>query len=117
MSDLASDPHVNVAFMDAEGEWASLSGMVEMLGRDAVKKLYTPELRAWMGDLGDGECDGGPDDPRLGVIKVKVLTATYSILRADNTRQVEGGLKTGETPRVVRLREIGNKEVEWWRRG
>lgn len=108
---------MNVSFMDAKGEWASLSGMVEMLGRDSVKKLYTPELRAWMGDLGDGECDGGPNDPRLGVIRVKVLTARYSILRADSSKQVEEGFKTGKTPRVVRLREIGKEEVEEWRRG
>ncbi|KFY94793.1 hypothetical protein V500_03058 [Pseudogymnoascus sp. VKM F-4518 (FW-2643)] len=117
MSDLASDSHVNVSFMDAEGEWASLSGLVEMLGRDAVKKLYAPELRAWMGDLGDGECNGGPDDPRLGVIKVTVLTATYSVLRAECGRQVEEGVKTGKMPCVVRLGEIGKEEVEEWRRG
>jgi hypothetical protein len=38
-------------------------------------------------------------------------------MRAECRRQVEEGVKTGKTPCVVRLREIGKEEVEEWRRG
>lgn len=35
-----------------------------------VRNQYSPALKAWLGDLGDGKHDGGPEDPRISVIKV-----------------------------------------------
>lgn len=37
-----------------------------------MKKLYNPTLKAWFGDKGDGVHTGGPEDPRMAVIEVKV---------------------------------------------
>lgn len=89
--DLAKDPHVNVAFVNGTGEWASVSGEASVItDRSVVKKYYTPALKAWVGDLGDGKHDGGEDDPRIGVIKVSAKTATYAVSRSNFiTRGVE----------------------------
>ena len=68
-----------------------------------------------MGDLEDGTHDGGPEDPRIGVIRVKAKTATYAISSGNMvTRSVEyaKGVVTGEAPKVNKLREITEDELE-----
>jgi hypothetical protein len=92
--------------------------------RATIKKYYSPALKAWLGDLGDGVHDGGPEDPRIGVIRARTNTATYAIARRgekgveDQVRRGElGGEKEGETPQVTRLREVNEEEIERWRRG
>ena len=78
-----------------------------------MKKFYSPGLKAWIGDLGDGKYDGGPDDPRICVIGVKAITA-----HAISERSVIGafvelakGFITGEAPNVNRLRQLSEKEL------
>jgi hypothetical protein len=47
-----------------KGEWVSISGNAELSNdREKVHKYYSPTLKAWLGDLGDGTHDGGPNDP------------------------------------------------------
>lgn len=117
--DLKSDPHVNIAFLNATGEWASISGTSSILtDRSTVKKYYSPALRAWLGDLGDGTHDGGEDDPRIGVIKVETQTATYAVSRGNIiSRGIEmvQGVVTGQTPQVNKLREISENDISQWR--
>jgi len=117
--ELASDPHINISFINSSGEWASISGQASIItDRDYVKKYYSPALKAWLGDLGDGKHNGGPEDPRIGVIRVKTNTATYAIVRKNAmARGVElaQGLVTGKAPAVNKLREISESEVEMWR--
>ena len=72
-----------------------------------------------MGDLGDGKHDGGPEDPRIGVIKVEAKTAVYAT--ATNTMVGRGyeivkGTVTGEAPKVNQLRELGEEELGQYRR-
>ena len=58
--DLESDPKINLAFLNSSGEWASISGGASIeIDREPVKKYYSPGLKAWIGDLGDGKHDGG----------------------------------------------------------
>ena len=80
-----------------------------------MRKHYSPALKAWIGDLGDGTHDGGPEDPRIAVIEVKAKTVTYAV--SDGTfigRNVEfvKGVVTGEAPKVNKLREISEEEIE-----
>ncbi|KAI1108485.1 pyridoxamine 5'-phosphate oxidase [Nemania sp. NC0429] len=113
--ELKSDPHVNIAFLDSSGQWASISGTASIeTDRGLVNKYYSPTLRAWMGDLGDGTHDGSQNDPRIGIIRVKMLTATYAI--TDRTilgrmAEVAKGMVTGEPANVNRIREITEDEV------
>jgi len=117
--DIESDPKVNISFLNGTGEWASISGNAEVLtDRDVVRKYYSPALKAWLGDLGDGKHDGGPEDPRIGVIKVSAVTITYAISRKNMvSRGIEmvQGVISGEAPAVNKLREISESEVGEWR--
>ncbi|KAI9855441.1 MAG: BLI-3 blue-light-inducible Bli-3 protein [Vezdaea acicularis] len=117
--ELASDPNINIAFLNSSGEWASVSGKAEVItDRGLVKKYYSPALKAWVGDLGDGKHDGGPDDPRIGIIRVATETATYALARHSAvTRGVElaKGVLTGDAPSVNKLRQLSNEELQTWR--
>lgn len=114
--DLAADPHINISFLNSSGEWASVSGTAEILtDRSLVKKYYAPSLKAWVGDLGDGKHDGGPDDPRIGVILVKAKTITYAISPSSTVvgrgAQVVKGMVTGEAAQVHKLREVSEEDL------
>lgn len=68
-----------------------------------------------MGDLGDGKHDGGPEDPRIGLIKVQALTIQYAISRTNMVKaaidMVQGAL-TGETPAINKIRQLSKEEVQ-----
>ncbi|KAL8798352.1 MAG: hypothetical protein Q9200_007791 [Gallowayella weberi] len=114
--DLKSDPKINIAFLNPSGEWASVSGEAEIItDRDVVRKYYSPTLKAWLGDLGDGTHDGGPEDPRIAVIKVSAKTATYAITSKTMLGrgvEVAKGTITGSAPSVNKLRELSEDELK-----
>lgn len=118
-NDLSRDPHVNISFLNASGEWASVAGEATIVtDRSLVKKHYSPALKAWLGDLGDGKHDGSEDDPRIGVIRVKMHTATYSLVAKNilsRAAEVATGAITGKPASVNRLREITDADVKQWR--
>ncbi|KAI1496641.1 putative BLI-3 blue-light-inducible Bli-3 protein [Biscogniauxia marginata] len=117
--ELRGDPHVNISFLDSSGQWASISGTASIeTDRALVERYYNPALKAWLGDLGDGTHDGSEKDPRIGVIRVKMGTATYAV--TDKTilgraAEVARGTLTGDAASVNKLREIDASEVRAWR--
>lgn len=119
MDEITGDPHVNISFLNSAGDWASVSGVSSIVtDRDLVKKHYSPALKAWVGDLGDGKHDGSENDPRIGIIRVKANTVNYAV----NNRtalgrifQVAEGIVTGSTAQVNSLREITAAEIQQWR--
>ncbi|KAL2015660.1 hypothetical protein VTK56DRAFT_5059 [Thermocarpiscus australiensis] len=117
--DLASDSHINIGFLNNSGEWASVSGTASIVtDRSLIKKHYSPQLKAWLGDLGDGVHDGGENDPRLGIIRVKMVTAHYSISSKNvigKVAEIAQGTVTGKPAAVNKLREISEDEVKQWR--
>ena len=89
-----------------------------MTDREAIKKHYSPALKAWMGDLGDGKHDGGPDDPRIVLIKVKTVTAQYAVARRTmigGVIELVKGVATGEAPSVNKLRQLDEQDINQWR--
>jgi hypothetical protein len=83
--------------------------------RSVVAKYYSPQLKAWLGDLGDGKHDGSENDPRIGVIKVEAKTATYALAKGTmvgRAIEVVKGAVTGETANVNKLREISEQEIK-----
>ena len=83
-----------------------------------MKEHYNPALKAWLGDLGDGKHDGSENDPRIGVIRIKTDTATYSLVRKGilgRTAEVVQGAITGKPAEVNKLREISESEIKQWR--
>ncbi|WPH00534.1 Protein bli-3 [Acrodontium crateriforme] len=117
--DLDANSSVNLGFLNSSGEWASISGTAAVeTDREQVRKYYSPALKAWLGDLGDGKHDGGPEDPRIAVIKVKASTVQYSISRKNIVTaaiDVAKGAVTGETPAINKLRHISTEELQQWR--
>ncbi|KAK4146037.1 uncharacterized protein C8A04DRAFT_10173 [Dichotomopilus funicola] len=119
-SDLASDSHTNISFLNhSTGDWASISGTARVeTDRSLVHKHYSSHLKAWLGDLGDGVHDGGPEDPRLGVIRVRMASAHYAVGSrgvVGHLAQVAQGVVRGKVAGVNKLREIGEEEVREWR--
>lgn len=106
-----------MSFLDQiSGSWASISGTATITqDKDVIKKYYSPNLQVWLGDLGDGIHDGGPDDPRIGVIRLEAKTVTYSIAKKGAVKRavetVKGAAK-GEVPEVNLLREISEDELK-----
>lgn len=116
LEELATDPHVNLAFYkDRTREWVSVSGSA-IISRDRklVRELYKPDWKAWLGDQG-GERDGGPNDPRIALILVEATSVMYS--KKDRPAPVVlfnlvKGMLTGEPPKVADLRELGAAEIK-----
>ena len=83
-----------------------------------MHKHYTPALRAWLGDLGDGTHDGSADDPRIAVIRVRAASVTYALTDQTMLARVAGIAKAAATGNVAtpnKLREISEVEVLQWR--
>ncbi|KAF9696303.1 hypothetical protein EKO04_005331 [Ascochyta lentis] len=117
--DLKEDSTVNIGFINPSGEWASISGHASIeTNRDVVRKHYSPALKAWIGDLGDGKHDGGPEDPRIAVIRVKAKTAQYAVSRRTAVGgfvELAKGIATGEAPSVNKLRHLDEAEISQWK--
>lgn len=114
--DLEANPEINLAFLNNSGEWASISGKASVeTDREKVRKYYSPALKAWIGDLGDGKHDGGPEDPRIGVIKVNAKTAQYAVSRKTaigGIVEFAKGVVQGEAPQVNKLRHLDESEIQ-----
>ena len=119
VEELQKDPQVNISFVNSVGEWASIAGSASVVtDRDLVAKHYNPTLRAWLGDLGDGKHDGSENDPRLGMIRVRMETATCSLSGKGvfgTVKDVVAGVVSGKVAGVVKLREITHEEIDTWR--
>lgn len=117
--DLEKDGNINMSFVNGTGEWASISGKASIItDRSAVKKYYSPELKAWLGDLGDGKHDGSENDPRIGLIKIEAKTATYALSTGtmiSRGYEIVKGAVTGDTAQVNKLREISEQEIQQYR--
>lgn len=117
--DVAGDPDVNMSFLNAKGEWASVSGRASIItDRDVVKKYYSPALKAWLGDLGDGVHDASENDPRIGIVRLDAETATYALSSKGQIMQaveVAQSALRGKPAEVNRLRHVSEAEFKAWR--
>ena len=115
--DLTVHPtETNMSFLDpVSGAWASVSGTASIVADpQIVEKYYSPALKAWLGDLGDGKHDGGPNDPRIGVIRLEAKLATYVLTRKGIVgRAVDTvkGAAYGDVPSINSIREISAGEL------
>lgn len=113
--EIALDANVNVAYYkDRTREWVSVSGRATLTkDRDLIDSLYKPDWKMWLGDQG-GKYDGGPHDPRIALILVEAITATYS--KKDRATpiilfQLAKGMITGEPPKIADLRELTRDDL------
>ena len=103
--EIARDSRVNVSYAEPKDQrYVSLSGTAEMLhDRAKIKELWSPVAKGWY--------PGGPEDPRIALLRVKVEKAEYWDSPSGKMVQLAGFLKaviTGE-----RLEYAGeNEKVE-----
>lgn len=116
LEELESDPHVNLAYYrDRTREWVSVSGIATVSrDRKAIHELYRRDWKAWFGDQG-GARDGGPDDPRIGLILVDVQSVTY--LKIEKPKpvvlfEVAKGMVTGTPPNVGEPKRVEGAELK-----
>ncbi|KAG9303055.1 hypothetical protein G9A89_022144 [Geosiphon pyriformis] len=115
--EILTDPNVNVAYLrQSTGEWVSVSGMARVDNdREMIKKLYAADIKAWIGDLGDGIHDGSASDPRISLIFVEAQSVSYS--KKDRPTIVQWfnivkGMVTGEPPKVTADRQLDQDELK-----
>ncbi|KAF1809361.1 hypothetical protein P152DRAFT_452043 [Eremomyces bilateralis CBS 781.70] len=117
--DLHSDCDVNLGFVTPIGEWASIAGKATIeTDREEIKRYYSEGLRAWLGDLGDGVRDGGPDDPRICLIRVKTVTAQYCVTKKGiiaSAIEIAKSVAQGSVPNINKIRHISEEEANQWR--
>jgi len=116
LDELATDPHVNLAFYkDRTREWVSVSGTALISrDRDLIRGLYKPDWKAWLGDEG-GQRDGSANDPRIALVLVEAHSVTYA--KKDRPAplvlfEIVKGMVTGSPPKVADLRELGEREIQ-----
>ena len=118
---MEANPDINLGFLNSSGEWASISGTASIeTDRNKVRDYYSPALKAWLGDLGDGTHDGGPEDPRIALIKITSKTANYAVSGKNmlmSTIEVAKGMVTGEAPAVNKLMKLSESELQQVRSG
>lgn len=112
---------MNLAFLNSSGEWASVSGKASVeTDRELVRRHYNPILKVWLGDLGDGKHDGGPEDPRIAVIRISAETVSYSISSKGLVGQVVEavqGVISSQPPAINKLVHLSEKDLQEIRRG
>lgn len=115
LDDLMNDPHVNVSYYrDRTREWVSVSGAARLSrDRKRIRELYQPEWRAWFEDEG-GKRDGGPDDPRIGLILISADSAEYMVVNKPRPVvlfQVIKGMVTGNMAEIGEQRAVSAGEL------
>jgi general stress protein 26 len=110
MTELENDPNVNLAYFDTGSyEWVSVSGSARIsTDRETIRSLYQPDWRAWFGEI-DNVRDGGPNDPRLGLILVDAESVVY--MKQEKSKpmvlfEVAKGMITGDTPDIGEVRRV-----------
>ena len=113
--EIAAEPHVNLAFYnDGSREFVSVNGTARVTqNRAKIRELYKPDWKAWFQDEG-GAHDGSPDDPRIALIEVDALSATY--LKSDTPRpialfKVAAALITGKPPQIGVMGELNRDQL------
>jgi general stress protein 26 len=108
--DMKEHSSVNIGFITSAGEWASISGKASIeTDRAIVKKHYSPGLKAWLGDLGDG---------KHGIIRVRASTAQYAVSKRTQIGgfiELAKGVATGQSPDVNKLRHLDESEIQQWK--
>jgi len=110
LDELASDPHVNLAYYkDRTREWVSVAGLARISrDRDTIHALYATDWKAWFPDEGDPR-HGTPDDPRMVLIGVDVHSAVYLEVNKPQPvvlYEIAKGWLTGSDPDIGEMHKV-----------
>ncbi|KAF2196290.1 hypothetical protein GQ43DRAFT_445261 [Delitschia confertaspora ATCC 74209] len=117
-SDLENNKEVQVAFQDSKTQdWASITGTATTVSSSdpRIKDLWSPGVKAWFGDIGDGKHDGGKEDPRITLIEVKPTYAVYWLHQVGAlgfAKEIASAAMTGKVADTGVLRELSKADLE-----
>ena len=108
--EISADQRVNLSYYrDRTREYVSVSGVAETSqNRRKIRELYEPDWKAWFGDEG-GKKDGGPDDPRMILIKVRAHSASFLDVKKPQPVvlfELLKGMVTGTKPDIGRTQRV-----------
>jgi len=109
--DLASDPHINLAYYkDRTREWISVAGLAKISrDRATIAQLFAADWKMWFGDEGDPR-HGTPDDPRIVLIGVDVHSAVFLEVNKPMPivlYEIAKGWITGTEPKIGEMHAVG----------
>jgi len=113
LEDLASDPHINLAYYkDRTREWVSVAGLARISrDRSTIAELYAPDWKMWFGD-GEDPRYGTPDDPRIVLIGVDVHSAVFLEVNKPQPvvlYEIAKGWITGSEPKIGEMHKVEAK--------
>lgn len=116
LDEIENDPHVNLSYYNMKSrEWISISGLATVtLDKALIAELYKPDWKAWFGDNGGAE-DGGPNDPRIGLIMVEAQRVEYLVVNKPKPVvlfELVKGMITGDRIDIGEDRLLGKSELE-----
>ncbi len=108
LEEIERHPDVNLGYYK-DREWVSVTGTATVTqDRSLIHQLYQPDWKIWLEDNGGAE-NGGPDDPRIALINVRVDRVTY--FKRTQSRPVvlfelAKALITGSAPKLGEERHL-----------
>ncbi|MCJ1230315.1 hypothetical protein MMC12_006987 [Toensbergia leucococca] len=118
-ADLDADKTCQLTFQNSSTQdWASVTGTATTISNSdpRIKELYgMGAVRAWFGDLGDGEHDGTAGDPRMALIEVKSRYVAYwksTVGSLGFVKEVGVAAVTGKVAETGVQRELGEEALE-----
>ncbi len=111
LDDLDHDPHVNLCYYkEGSHEWISVAGTATISrDRELMRQLFQPDWKIWFPDDGEDPRHGTPDDPRMVLIGVDVVSAVF--LENDKPRpvvlfEIVKGWLTGQEPKLGEVHTV-----------
>lgn len=115
VAEINAEPNVNLGFYkDGSREWVSIHGRARVTqDPDKIRRLYKPDWKMWLPDEG-GDRNGGPEDPRIALIEVDAMSATY--LKMDQPRPLQWlsfarAMVSGTTPKIGVMGELDASQL------
>ncbi|KAH9808598.1 hypothetical protein DFH28DRAFT_970278 [Melampsora americana] len=113
--EINKDHACNVSFYDTSStDWVSVAGEAKVINdHEEIKKIWSPSIKAWFGDLGDGKHTGNYDDPRVSAIQVKPTEIRYwhAKSKISQTVEIAKARVTGNTAAPGVLRVLDSSEL------
>jgi general stress protein 26 len=115
--DLKNSKEVQITFQDSKTQnWISVSGEASVTENDdpRIEKYWSKGTSVWFGNLGDGQHDGGPKDPRITLIEVKSRYIAYwkkTVSSAGFAKEIGVAAATGRIADTGVTRELTKDDI------
>ena len=116
--DLEASKECSITFQNSSSQdWISISGIASTRDNTdpRLRDFYSPGMKAWFADLGDGVHTGTADDPRRGLIEVRAKYITYwktTVGSFGFMKEVAQAAMTGKVATTGICREFLEEEIE-----